>query len=465
MSTNTLVTPVVQTSKANRTLIAGLMGPSMMMVLNMSMFGVALPTIRDTLGLAADTVAWLVVAYSLTFAMFMPLYGRLGDALGKKRLLLGGVNVFLVGTIVILLAPNFQFLLLGRVIQGLGVAGIVPLGIAIISQRFDASQRGKMLGTWNSAGPATASVAPLLAGFIIDHIVWRAIFWPVLLLGVVAVLAIRAWVPGSTTRPKAGFLKTFDWGGFVLLAGTMISLVFFVSSRPITGVEPLQDWRLLGLAITFLTGLVVWERRRFEPFLELALFKLRIFTFSSVGAGIRMFVMSSVGFLLPLYLTDVYHLNAAMTGFMLTIHAAALLVTMRLGGQLADQWGSRRPVVIGSAVQGSMMLYFAFLPAELPLSIAVVGIVIHGLGAGLSLAALHRSAMGPIPNEQSGAAAGVYSMIRFAGMMLGTSVSGVFLQFGLDQGQVVVDAYQAVFGLVALVAFGGVVIGALFLKE
>ena len=441
-------------------MVIGLMVPMGMMILNLVMFNVALPTMRDTFALPADLTAWLVTAYMLPFVTLMPLYGRLGDGLGKRRLLLIGVSIFSVGTVITLLSTDLRFLIVGRVIQGMGAAGVNPLCIAIISERFPAGERGKALGTWNSVGPIAAVIAPLLGGFLIDNLGWRMIFAPVLLAAVAALLAVKVLVPpAERSFVQPGFLRKLDWGGLLLMGAAIMMLLFYLSSRPITGVEPLQDWRLLAFTILLFTGFIYWERRRANPFVALDIFKYRGFSRASIGAGIRMFTMSSIGFLVPLYLADIYGLNAVSIGIMIMFHAGALFATMRLGGQLADRWGSRWPVIAGSAVQTAMMIYFALLPGSIWLGWVVTGLIAHGLGAGLSLAAMHRAAMGRISPKQTGVAAGLYSMFRFGGTALGTALGGVILQYGLDQSLLTIQAYQLVFWFIAGVAFLGMIVG------
>ncbi len=445
---------------AARPMVIGLMVPIGMMILNMVMFNVALPTIRDDFLIPADMAAWLVTAYILPFVMMMPLYGRLGDGLGKRRLLLIGISIFGVGTVIALLATDLRLLLLGRVIQGMGAGAINPLSMAIISERFPATERGQALGTWNSIGPVAGIVAPLLGGFLTDTLGWRTIFGPVVLLVVAAILAVAVLVPpGERSFIQPGFLRTLDWGGVALLGVTITMLLFYVSSRPITGVEALQDWRLLLMMLLFFTGFVYWEKRRPNPFISLEIFGSREFNRASLGAGIRMFTMTSIGFLTPLYLADVHALSAAAIGVMIMIHAGALFVTMRWGGQLADRWGSRRPVVAGASIQTGGMVYFALLPGSAWLGWVAAGLIVHGLAAGLSLAALHRSAMGRIAPERIGVAAGLYSMFRFGGTALGTALGGVILQYGLDQSLLTVQAYQLVFWFIAGVALLGVING------
>lgn len=445
--------------KADQILLIGLMLPLMMMIVNTTMFEVALPTIRSTFGIRADVTAWLVTAYSLPFMLFMPLYGRLGDELGKRRLFLLGIIVFLTGSLLILLAPDLRLLFVGRMIQGLGTAGITPLSLALLTERFPVNVRGKALGTWNSVGPISSIAGPILGGFLIDYMGWRSILGPSILLGIFSLLVVNRQIPA--THPgilQRSVLRSFDWSGVGLLSMATTLLIFYISSRPITGVEALQDWRLLITALLLFGGFILWEKRRIKPFVNLKIFRNTSFCLTSLGSGIRMATMSSIIFLIPLYLTDLYALNATFIGIIATLNAVTLLFTIPLGGQLADRWSSRWPVVIGASVQMGVAVYFAWLPRAVPLGLIAAGLLLHGLGAGLALASLHRTSMSTILPEQLGMAAGVYSMIRFGGSTLGVALAGVVLQPGLNQSLPAIEAYQTVFWCIAGIALAGVVI-------
>ncbi|MBD3306797.1 MFS transporter [candidate division KSB3 bacterium] len=443
----------------NRMFLVGLMAPMMMIVSNMSMFRLTLPTIRDTFQIQADVTAWLVTAYSLPFMLFMPLYGRLGDELGKGRLFFTGISIFLVGTAVNLVTPTLGLLFLGRAIQGIGAAGVTPLCIALITDYFPIDQRGKSLGIWNSMGPITGMAAPFLGGFLIEYVGWRTIFAFSLAAAVLSLFSVRRQVPHVYWRnSRSHVLRRFDWGGVVLLSLATMLLVFYTSSRPITGIAALQDWRLLTLALLAFAGFIIWQKRGSNPFVTLAIFANTNFTLASLSAAIRMFALNGITFLMPLYLTDVHALRATSIGFLTTLHAGALLATMMIGGHLADRWNGRWPVVIGLVGQAGMIAYLAWLPGTAVLGLVIAGLAGHGMGAGLSLAALHRASMSKILPEQTGIAAGLYSMIRFSGTVLGVALGGVILQQGFDQSLAVIAAYQRVFSYLATVALCGVVL-------
>jgi MFS family permease len=424
------------------------MAPSVMVGLDTHMFGVALPTVRASFALDADAAAWASMGYSLPFMALMPLYGRLGDGLGKRRLLLIGTLIFLIGTLIVVTATSFPLFVLGRAVQGMGTAGFVPLSIAIIAQWFEPKERGKVMGAWNSIIPLVGLTVPYFGGLLVDHFGWRAIYPPTLLMGVAAFFIVRTHVPTLGARKvDPDFLRRFDWPGVALLSGALVALLFYTSSRPITGVDGLRDWRLLGLCLVLVGGLLGWERRRPQPYVNFAIFRNATFTAASLTAGLRMTLMSSINFVMPLYLTDVHALRASTIGIALALQAGMLFLMSRTGGQLADRWGSRRPVLLSMAGLLLVMIAFALLPAAAPLWLIFTLTGLHGLVIGISLAPLHRASMHGIAAGESGAAAGLYSMIRFAGGILGVAMAGVVLQQSLQTAVSAIDAYQFVFWL------------------
>jgi MFS family permease len=428
-----------------RRILISLMFPAILMPLVSSMSNIALPIIRDDFQIQADMTAWVATVFTLPFMILMPVYGRLSDGVGKRRLILAGVTIFSTGTAITLVAPGLAWLMVGRAIQGIGAAGMMPLGMAFISAIFSRRERGKALGTWSSVGPTVAFIGPLAAGFLVDRWGWRAAFAPALVVSIVAYVVVRRWVPAGLSNVRPRFLQTFDWTGALLLAGTLTMLLFYLASRPITGVASLRDWRLL--LVTFILGSAFfwWEQRQRDPFVSFGIFRNKLFSLGSFCASMRMFTMGGLGFLMPLYLVDVRGLSPAYIGLLAMVNPGAMSLMVRFGGAIADRWGSRWPAIIGLSVQGSTMVIFHLLPDTVSLWVVAGVLAYYGLGAGFVLAALHRAAIGHISDEQMGSAAGLYSMLRFAGAVIGTALAGVILQIFLDQALPALNAYQNTF--------------------
>ncbi len=429
-----------------RRLVAALMAPTLMMIMTMAMFAVAVPVIRLEFGLTADVTSWLLVAYTLPFMMLMPLYGRLGDGLGKRRLILFGISLFVLGTGMLLVVRSLPMILLARAVQGAGAAGINPLAMAMIVQFAPTEQQGKALGAWNSIGPVAAILGPLVAGAMIDTLGWRSILFPALLIGIITVVSTARLLPrGTRSGSSRALLRTFDWGGVVLFNGTIALLVFFTSSRPITGIAPLRDVRLLAAGLLSLAGFVLWARRHRNPFIDLSIFRNRNFSLASICVSIRMLLMGGAHFVLPLFVTDLYGFPSAITGSLLMLHAGALLVTMWIGGIIIDRWRSRMQIVVGLGIESLAMLLFVLLPEGAAVHWIFAILALHGLGAGFCLAALHLYAMGAVARDRSATAAGLYSMVRFGGSMLGAAIGGVVLYGGIEAHGISAAGYRPVF--------------------
>jgi EmrB/QacA subfamily drug resistance transporter len=436
-----------------------------MAILNMQMVRVALPSMRSQFAVQADTVAWIVTLYTLSHLILMPIYGRLGDEIGKRRTFLVAIIVFFVGTGVNLLANDLPLLLIGRVIQGVGAGGIVPLSIAVISDVFPSSEQGAALGTWNSILPLAGVVGTLMAGILIDTLGWDVVFVPVLLLGLLALLALSKLVPSDSGNAKLSALFSLDWMGAVLLGAFLTALLFYVSSESLTGIPSLQDWRLLVTCLLLFLVFIVWEQHKTSPFVRLGVFSQGTFARASLCAAIRMFTMSGVMFLMPLYLAEVRELGAAPSSLILIFFDASLFFGMQLGGQLVDRWASHWPLVFGMVLQVGTMAYFGFLGETAVISLVAIGLTGHGLGAGITQPALHYAAMEATSRNSSGTAAGLYSMIRFCGGLFGTALVGVVLQRALDLGLRPLGAYQTGFLFIAITGSIGPLIGLTLRKQ
>lgn len=437
-------------------ILYALMIPSSIMPLSSSMSRVALPVLRDTFAMSADVVAWTSSAFILPYMILMPVYGRLSDGVGRRRLILAGIAIFSVGSAMAFFATNLAWLMVGRAVQGFGIAGMMPLGMALVATIFREGERGKALGTWGQIGPLTAAIGPFFAGFLVDAWGWRAAFGPALLLGLLGLYAVRQWVPAGLSNVRPRFLRSFDWTGVLLLAATLTVGLFYLSSRPITGVEALQDWRLLGALVILLGAFIVWERRRPDPFVSLQLINYRTFRFASLCAAIRMFVMGGASFLIPLYLVDIHNFSAGYLGLVLTVNPGAMAVMVRFGGLAADRWGSRWPVLAGLSGQALAVFLLSLMSASTHIGVIIALLALQGLSVGTMLAALHQAAMSETSEEEMGTAAGVYSMFRFVGVAIGTALAGVLLQTGLERGLPVLEAYQQVFFLVSLAGLLGI---------
>ena len=439
-------------------IVIALMFPASLMPMASSVLRVSSPLFREAFGLTSESVAWLSMSFSIPFMVLTPVYCRLSEIVGRRRLIMAGCALFLVGVLTSMLSPRFSVLLLGQGIQGFGVAGMTPLGMAYISAIFPRHERGKALGTWSSVGPTVAFLGPLMAGLILSFWSWRFTFLLSLIVGILALAVVIITIPAGYSNIKPEMWRRFDWMGVLFLACSVVTFFAFLSSRPITGVPPLQDWRLALLVIFFLSLLFWREKTATSPFIELDLYRIKSFRLASFGAAFRMITMGCTGLLMPLYLADLHDLQGAALGVMLMVNPAAMSLMVRFGGLIADRWGIRRPLLIGFSSQALVLLVLFQLPAAVPLWVLGSVLAIHGLGVGTMLAALHRTALLDVKEDQANIAAGMYSLTRFAGVAIGTTTAGVLYQQFSTWGFPVLQAYQITF----LCFIAAVVVGLVF---
>jgi len=421
--------------------------PAIVLPLSAWMFSVSLPIIRDDFGIASDLAAWVPIAFSLPFMILMPVYGRISDGLGKRRLLLAGIAIFAMGSILAILSTNLTSLILGRIIQGLGLAGVLPLSLALVTEVFPSSKRGRAMGLLSSVGPISGVVGPILAGLIVAKWGWRAAFIPSMLIALISISVIYFMIPASARRIQLVFLTNFDWIGVALLSATLTSLLFYLSSRPITGRPALQDWRLFIITVLFLTAFISHEGRKSNPFIRLGVLRNRSLVTGSICAGLRMLALGGgLTFVMPLYLADIIQLDPTRSGLYLMVNPAAMTLFVRFGGNLSDRLGSRIIAMTGFGLISVVMSIFSQLPRNPSHGLIVSLLIVFGIGTGLMLAALHRAALDGVPKEDLGVSSGIYSMIRFLGSTCGAALGGVLLQFYLTQNNShPLAAYQQVF--------------------
>ncbi len=446
-------------------IVIALMFPASLMPMASSVLRVSSPLFREAFGLTSESVAWLSMSFSIPFMVLTPVYCRLSEIVGRRRLIMAGCALFLVGVLTSMFSSRFSVLLLGQGIQGFGVAGMTPLGMAYISAIFPRHERGKALGTWSSVGPTVAFLGPFLAGLILSFWSWRFTFLLSLLVGILALAVVIFTIPAGYSNIKPEMWRRFDWVGVLLLACAVIAFFAFLSSRPITGIPPLQDWRLALLVILCLSLLFWRERTASSPFIELDLYRITSFRLASFGAAFRMITMGCTGLLMPLYLADLHDVQGAMLGVMLMINPAAMSVMVRFGGLLADRWGIRQPLLLGFSSQILVLLVLSRLSATVPLWVLGGILAIHGLGVGTMLAALHRTALLDVQESQANIAAGMYSLTRFVGVAIGTTTAGVLYQQFSTWGFPVLQAYQSTFLAFIAAALIGLVFSLLMIRK
>ena len=381
---------------------------------------VALPTIGREFGVALDELQWVLSAYLLTITAVLPLFGRLADMVGRKRILNTGLVLFVVGSVVVAAAPTFPVLVGSRALQGIGASMYMATNMATAVSAFPASQRGRVLGFFSSIVAAGTLVGPPLGGLLTDAFGWRWIFLINLPIGLLGAVGTFFFVP--VVRGTGGGVRSLDLPGAALFAAAVTGLLLGLGRGPGHGwASPGVVALLAGSAVALLLFLLR-ERRTSRPLIDLALLRRRVFGLGTLAAFVYFTLLVMTPFLFPLYLQEVLGWTTSTTGLVMILQAVAMLVVSPLSGWWSDRAGSRAPALTGLIVLGGAFLAAAFLPEDPP--VAVIGglLLLLGVGPGLFNSPNNSALMGDVAPERIGTANGIISTTRNLGRALGVTV-------------------------------------------
>jgi len=376
---------------------------SAMAFIDGTVVSIALPEIQRSLDAGILALQWVVNAYLLVLGALILAGGGLGDRLGRRRLFVTGIAIFAIASLFCAAAPNAEVLIAARALQGIGAALLVPQSLAIIAANFPKDVRGRAIGTWAAASAVTTALGPPVGGFLIDFLSWRAAFWINLPLSAAAIWLTWRHVPESRDDDASGAI---DWTGTLIAVVALGALTFAFSRMSQPGASP---W-LIGVVIaTGIAGVFVFlavERRAENPISAPSLFRSRVFAVVNVVTVLLYGALSGVLFLLPFDLLSLRGMTAAEAGLALLPFGVIIGAFSRLSGSLADKYGTRLFLAVGSAVVSVACLSFAVGQDRFWLGVVLPLLLLAG-GMAIVVSPLTTAVMQAAPDEKAGAASGV----------------------------------------------------------
>ena len=387
---------------------------------------VALPTMAREFDVRLDALQWVLSAYLLTITAVLPLFGRLADMVGRKRILDTGLALFVVGSGVVALAPTFPVLIASRALQGVGAAMFMAtiMGTAVIT--FPPGQRGRVLGLISSIVAAGTLLGPPLGGLLTDAYGWRAIFLINVPIGLLGAVGTFLFVPADTG--SGGGLRALDLPGAVLFASSVTALLLGLGRGPTSGRASAEVALLLAAAVAALGLFLLRERRTPAPLIDLGLLRRRVFGLGILSAFLYFVIITITPFLFPLYLQEALGWSTSTTGLVMALQAVAMLVVSPLSGWWSDRVGSARPALVALALLVLGLLAAAFLGADPPLWLLALLLVLLGVGPGMFNSPNNSAIMGAVARERIGIANGILSTTRNLGRAVGVAVVAVGYQ-------------------------------------
>ncbi|WP_066955443.1 MDR family MFS transporter [Streptomyces lushanensis] len=389
--------------------------------LDQTIVSTALPTIVSDLG-GLEHLSWVVTAYLLASTAATPLWGKLGDLYGRKRLFQIAIVIFLIGSALCGISQNMPQLIAFRAVQGLGGGGLIVLSMAIVGDLVPPRERGRYQGLFGAVFGATSVLGPLLGGFFTQELSWRWVFYINLPVGGVALAVIAAFlhIPVHRTR------HTIDYLGTLLIASVAICLVLVASLGGTTW--PWSSAEIIGLAAlgaVLLALFVHAERRAAEPVLPLRLFRLRAFTLIAVISFVVGFAMFGAMTYLPTFLQVVQGVTPTMSGVHLLPLVLGLLITSTVSGQIVSHTGRWKACpILGAAVTAVGLLLLHRLTATSGIWEASVYFFVFGAGLGLVMQVLVLVVQNSVSYQDLGVATSGATFFRSIGASFGVAIFG-----------------------------------------
>jgi EmrB/QacA subfamily drug resistance transporter len=395
-----------------------------MLLLDITVVNVALPSIRQDLGASFTDLQWVVDAYALTLAALVLTAGSLADRLGRRRLFAAGLAIFSVASLLCALAPDPTLLSLARALQGVGGAVLFAVSLALVAQEFPAGpQRGMAMGLYGATIGMAVAIGPLVGGALTDGLGWRSIFSLNLPVGVAA-LAVTRLKLAESRDPNA---TRVDWAGVATFSGALFLLVLALVRGNAEGWGSRLIVSLLTGSTVLLVAFIAIERRVRQPMLPLGLFRRPSFT----GVQLAAFTMSgsllAMFLYLTLYLQNYLGYAPLQAGLRyLPITLLAFLVGP-IAGALLSHVPARLLLSVGLAMTGIGLLLMSGIQAGSEWTTLLGGFLVAGAGVGLLNPVIANLAVSVVPNQHSGMAAGINDTFRQVGIAVGIAVWGAIL--------------------------------------
>ncbi len=392
-----------------------------METIDFSIVNISFPILTKVFDTELSIALWVTVAYLLVSTGLMLIIGRIGDIFSRKKVYLLGFAFFTTGLILCSLSQSILQLIMFRVVQGIGGAMITVTGFAIVTAAFPDSERGKALGIAGATISAGLLTGPVLGGFLLDTLGWRAIFYIRVPVGIIGL--ILSWIllrePGKSTASVK-----FDVWGAATLFGGLCCLFLFINLGGRAGFISLPALIPAAGAVLLLTLFIMQERRAEQPLVDLNIFRNRLFASGNISLSILVLALSAQILLMPFFLIDGIGYSATKTGLLLAAVSITSIVLGPLSGWLSDRVGSRLLCTAGLTLACVALLLLSGLDSTSSNVDILLRLVIYGVGLGIFFSPNSSSIMGSVAKDRLGTASAMMNTVRQIGMSGGMAITG-----------------------------------------
>jgi EmrB/QacA subfamily drug resistance transporter len=371
-----------------------------------------------------DLYSWVVTAYLLTSTASTPLYGKISDQFGRKRIFQASIVIFLVGSALSGVAQSMYQLIAFRALQGLGAGGLMTLAFAIIGDVISPRERGRYQGYFGAVFAVSSVIGPLIGGFLVDQASWRWVFYVNIPIGIPGLVLINRVLKmdRKTVRTKV------DVAGSVLIVGGVSLLLVGVQIAGAAARLSASSWAFIISGVALIIGFVWWERRAAEPIIPLTLFRNRVFAVANTLGFITGTVMFGALLFLPLYLQTVRGVSPTVSGLRLLPMLAGVLLTSITSGRLVTRLGRYKAfVVVGTGVLALGIAWLTTISVSTGAWVLAGMLFVIGLGLGMFMQILILAVQNSVERQYMGVGTASVTFFRTLGGAVGSAVLGAVL--------------------------------------
>jgi EmrB/QacA subfamily drug resistance transporter len=406
------------------TLVATILGSSMAFI-DGSVVNIALPAVQQALHADAASTQWIVNAYLLLLGALVLVGGSAADLYGRRRIFLLGTAVFTTASIACGLAPNITLLVVSRAVQGLGAALLTPASLAMLGATFDQHERSHAIGIWAGVGALTSAAGPVLGGWLVDHVSWRAIF----LLNVPLAIAAAGLAIFFASESRDDKAKRLDWIGAVAIAIGLAAITWGLSAIPASGFHDTNVLAALGVGAAFLLSFVAIEAQFHErAMMPLSLYRSRNFSGTNALTLLLYFALGGALYYLPFGLIRLGGYSATQAGAALLPFALIMGFGASFAGTLSDRFGPRLSLTAGPLIAacGLTLLAFADLGKSYWIG-AFPAICVLAIGMTITVPPLTSTVMASVGEARAGIASGVNNAVARVASLFAVAALGAVL--------------------------------------
>ena len=425
-------------SPAGKWIMVSTILASAMAFIDSTALNVVLPALQKSLQASGADLFWILNAYLLMLASLILIGGSMGDKLGRKKVFMAGIFIFICGSLACGFAPGVFYLILFRIIQGVGGALMIPGSLSLISSSIDEKERGKAIGTWSAFTTVVTMGGPILGGALADAGLWRYIFFINIPIGIAALIIL--WFKVAESKDDS-VDHSIDFPGAITIALGLALVTFGFLRMPAVGFHNWQVYAALIAGVIMLITFVIVEAKSKHPMMPLQLFANATFTGSNL---LSLFLYAGLGagmLFLSLNLVQVQGYSQLQSGLTFLPFTLMMVSIARFAGSLADKYGPRLFLIFGPAAAGAGLLILSFVkqttgPSDYWTTF-FPGVIVFGLGISFTVSPLTAAVMGSVSDHFSGTASGVNNAV--------TRIANVFA--------------NAIFGALAVLFFAGALAG------